>query len=543
MKQSDLLSDPIKFVAMCWPDIKLYDKQKELLESVRDNRETVVPAGNDLGKDFTAALCTLWYFCSRQPCKIITTSAGQTQLKSVLWGEMARFISTAQFPMPFRINDLWLSYKWSDGGIEANSYVRGMVTNKDENLQGHHLAWGKRKIEKEDIERFQGIMLPWGKDGYGRPLPRTLAILDEASGIEDEYYNAIDTWAHRILIVGNPLPCENFFKAAIKGRGDVPGGDIEDPDSDGLLRKIIHIKATDSPNVRIGLEQEAKGEKPTFEDVIPGVLNYREYKKRRLMWDKIRQCVGLDGLFYEGAEVLLYPPEWLNRAEEIAARGFPKGGRRTMGVDAAAGGDNTVWCTINKRGILNLRSMKTADTSDIPGKTIAFAREDGVKMEDVLFDAGGGGKQHADRLRSQGHNVRIIAFGGAPTADPAELVWMKERATRKEEKEIRHVYKNRRAEMFCLLRYNLLDPEANAVGFAIDAKYTELRRQLAPLPYDYDGEGKIYLPPKTKPTKEYKGITITELIGCSPDEADALVLAVFGLFDESAPFVIGVGKR
>ena len=522
MKQSDLLNDPIRFVAMCWPDIKLYKEQKEMLESVRDNRITVVPAGNDMGKDFTAALCTLWFYCSRQPCKIVTTSAGQTQLKSVLWGEIARFLDTAQLKLPLIINDLWLGYRRKDGERVPNSYVRGMVTNTREQLLGHHLAWRTRD---------------------GEPLPVTMAILDEASGIEDQYYDAIDTWAHRILVVGNPLPCENFFKAAVKGKADLPGGDIKNPDGDNYLRKIIHIRATDSPNVKLGLAQEARGGKPDFKEVLPGVLNYATYKQRRLTWDKIRQCVGLDGLFYEGAEVLLYPPDWLDRAEDIARNGFPKSGRRTMGVDAAAGGANTVWCTINKRGVLNIRSMKTADTSDIPGRTIAYAREDGVKMEDVLFDAGGGGKQHADRLRSQGHDVRIIAFGGAPTADPAELVWMKERSTRKEEKEVRHVYKNRRAEMFCLLRYNLLDPEANVQGFGISEKYTELRRQLAPLPYDYDGEGKIYLPPKSKPTKEYKGITITELIGCSPDEADALVLAVFGQYDESAPFVIGVGKR
>ncbi|MCH7863947.1 MAG: hypothetical protein IIC56_01870 [Proteobacteria bacterium] len=413
MLKNDLLNDPVKFIAMAWPHITLYDKQKELLESVRENRKTVVPAGNDLGKDFTAALATLWFFLSRQPCKVITTSAGQTQLKSVLWGEMARFIATSRIPLPLRINNLWLQYEQGNGEIVANSYVRGMVTNKDENLQGHHLAWGERN---------------------GKPLPRTLAILDEASGIEDEFYNAIDTWAHRILIVGNPLPCENFFKAAIKGRGDVPGGDIKNPDDpNSLLRRIIHIKATDSPNVQLGLAQEAKGEKPDFKEVIPGVLNYREYKKRRLMWDKIRQCIGLDGLFYEGAEVLLYPPQWLDRAEEIDKSGWVRTGKRTLGVDAAAGGDNTVWCVINKFGVLYVLNMKTGDTDDIPGRTIAIAKDWGVRMSDVLFDAGGGGKQHADRLRKQGHKVRIIPFGGSPTADPDQRMWQKTRVVRKEE--------------------------------------------------------------------------------------------------------------
>lgn len=41
--------DPIAFVRLVWPKIKLYDKQREILYSVRDNDETVVPAGNMLG--------------------------------------------------------------------------------------------------------------------------------------------------------------------------------------------------------------------------------------------------------------------------------------------------------------------------------------------------------------------------------------------------------------------------------------------------------------------------------------------------------------
>ena len=36
---SSLATDPLKFVALCWPDLKLYDKQREILLSVRDNIE------------------------------------------------------------------------------------------------------------------------------------------------------------------------------------------------------------------------------------------------------------------------------------------------------------------------------------------------------------------------------------------------------------------------------------------------------------------------------------------------------------------------
>lgn len=197
MTESELLTDPVQFVRLCWPDLRLYDKQEEIMYSVRDNDETFVPAGNMLGKDFIAALITLWFFLSRSPAIVITSSSGQTQLKAVLWGEMSRFIATSRFPLPLLVNDLWLRQLDRNGAmVPGKCYVRGIVTNQSENLLGHHLERGPNR------------------------MPRTLAIFDEASSIDDECYNAVDTWAHRKLIIGNPLPCTNIFYRAVK-EGDV----------------------------------------------------------------------------------------------------------------------------------------------------------------------------------------------------------------------------------------------------------------------------------------------------------------------------------
>ena len=46
--------DPVEFKKLCWPDVEFYDKQREIIYSVQDNDETIVPAGNMLGKDFVA---------------------------------------------------------------------------------------------------------------------------------------------------------------------------------------------------------------------------------------------------------------------------------------------------------------------------------------------------------------------------------------------------------------------------------------------------------------------------------------------------------
>jgi len=69
-----LASNPVHFVKFLWPDVTLYDKQKEILHSLWANDETYVPAANMMGKDFIAAYAILAFFLTRQPCRIVTTS-------------------------------------------------------------------------------------------------------------------------------------------------------------------------------------------------------------------------------------------------------------------------------------------------------------------------------------------------------------------------------------------------------------------------------------------------------------------------------------
>jgi hypothetical protein len=55
------------------------------------------------------------------------------------------------------------------------------------------------------------------------------------------------------------------------------------------------------------------------------------------------------------------------------------------------------------------------------------------------------------------------------------------------------------------------------------------------MPLEYDGEGRMQLPPKSKNITRVghsKVKCLIDIIGCSPDRADALVLAIYGLAQE-----------
>lgn len=497
--------DPIKFQKLMWPHINFYDKQKEIIYSVVENDETFVPAGNELGKDFVAGFIVVWFFMAHRTVRIVTTSVKDDHLR-VLWGEIGRFIRTAKSPLSVIDGGPWICNqreikKIVNGRVCEISYLIGKVSEKGEGMAGHH-------------------------------APYTLYAIDEASGVVDTTYTQCGTWAKKGLIFGNTNPCENFFKVGVKG------GNILSDDGKYKHRNVIKITAEDSPNVRLARAEIANGEEPSHKIIVPGVKQYSTLLKHRKLWDRVRQCIGLDAEFYEGPEALLFPPEWLNNSERLAASLSGRSRKaKTIGVDPAEGGDNSTWAVCDELGLIKLISMKTPDTTYVVNQTIALIREYNVLPKNVWFDRGGGGKQHADRLRSQGHRVNSISFGSA-ASPPKRRIGMVAFDARVDDEETRSIYKNKRAEIYGLLS-DKVNP-ANETPFSIPAEYTELRRQLLLTPRLYDGEGQLWLPPKSRGKSQSKDKTIHEIMGCSPDEADALALGAYGLYKKSVRVKIGV---
>ena len=196
-------NDPLKMARSFWPQYTFYGKQVEIIESVRDNAETYVPAGNMLGKDFVAAFIVLWFFITRYQndkntnwVRVVTTSVADHHL-NVLWAEIGRYIATSRFPLTHRLggplvvnhHEIRSVHDMAMSGGNAGSYIKGLVSAKGEGLQGHHAEY-------------------------------TLLVVDEASGGEDESYNMASTWAKYMLIIGNPHQCANFFYHGVT-KGDL----------------------------------------------------------------------------------------------------------------------------------------------------------------------------------------------------------------------------------------------------------------------------------------------------------------------------------
>lgn len=540
-----LRHEPLTLKDWLWPPgseghFDFYDKELELVDSVVRNDWTFCTAGNQLGKDFTAAFLVLWFFLTRSPCKVVTTSAKEDHLR-VLWGEIGRFVRQAVVPLDHRrggpLRVLQQELRKPDrltGRDEAETYAIGQVASLDTMaaLGGHHLP------------------RPGG-------WPATLCVYDETSSIRDEVWTVTRPWAHRALAIGNCWPCDNFFKHAVKGRPGTEdhGGDLPKPGRAGAAgrhyRKVVRIRAADSPNVRRALAQQGRGEEPDGLVVCPGVKTWEAYVRDRKFLNPAEQSVVLDADWYEGAALYLFPAEVLAACADLAAVHDPRvrpdlkrRKARGVGVDPAEGGDRTALCAVDEWGVLALESHRTPNTAVIPRLVRDFARRWLCRPEDVLFDAGGGGKQHADRLREEGFPCRSVGFGESP-APPLEAI-PRGLDERQDDREGRYAYTSRRVQLYAELSL-LCDPAAPfpragkaLAGFGIPRRLAELHRQLAPLRRDYNGEGRLVLPPKRRGPGVPKGVkTLEEILGCSPDESDALALACHAMLHPERKALFG----
>lgn len=476
---ANLAIDPLQFIKLCWPDMRLYEKQQQVLMSVGQNVETFVHAANKTGKTRIAAVIAIWFFFSRTPARVIVTSSSESQLRDVLWAEILDLLNTSAVPLPFLVRDLCLRKTIGPNGeTSAKDYLAGHVPRSVESFQGHHLEQDK---------------------------PRVLVIFDEASAILDEFYAAAQSCAHRILVIGNPLCNDNFFYRCCKQ------GYRSDPTQpDRLLRRVIQIGARDVPNVELGLrfvEDGHPGEPPVL---IQGLLTYQEYLLRQADWDEVQRTTRLEGQFYEGEGFFLFPAHVLDAA--MNRRRWERLGRETrraeaMGVDVASGGrDLTCWTIVNRFGVIQQVVADIDNSMEIVGRTIEYMQHYDLAGHQVAIDAGGGGKQIADRLREQNYWVQTIGFGDAAQDKQA--------------------YVNRRAELYGTLA-QLMCGTGEENSFALPPDAHELRTELAILPRRPDSEGRLRLPPKERSSSgQTSEKTIRQLLGRSPDRADSLVLAV-----------------
>lgn len=199
------LADPIAFAREALGVTTLWRRQEEILRSLVENRETSVPSGHGIGKDFVASVAVIWWFVTLEDSIVITTATKALQVEKILWGEIRARVQAAPVQL---------------GGTLAPAAPSWSAGPK----------WYALGLTAADPNGFAGF--------HGR---RVLLIRDEAAGIAPAIWDASESVASgdddRILNIGNPIcgPTHPFCKVA--AMRDVPG-----------KRKTIRVSTEETPN-------------------------------------------------------------------------------------------------------------------------------------------------------------------------------------------------------------------------------------------------------------------------------------------------------
>lgn len=332
-----------------------WQKQIEIIESIRDTSNTCVASAHGVGKTFTASCASLWFLFCFPRSRVITTAPTARQVESILWEEIRAQYNNSRVPLGGRLLKTSLS-------IDDKWFALGLSTDDPTRFQGQHAE-------------------------------HLLLVVDEAPGVEDVIYEAaqgiLTSRYAKCLLIGNPTSASGYFYDC-----------FHNP-----LWSKFFISAYDSPGV-------------TDPDRYPTLTTMKWINERKAEWGESSPMfqARVLGQFPEEGEDVLIPLSWCERAarrgmKEKDKKEYQITDRAFLGLDVARFGSNrTVLTTFVPNKVQRIKSVQTRDTMEAVRMVVAEATELGTKLIGVAVDDTGLGGGVTDRLRELGYPVTAVNF-------------------------------------------------------------------------------------------------------------------------------------
>jgi hypothetical protein len=342
-------ADPCGFVQAIGGFV--WSRQREIAESVRDNRRTAVPSCHDVGKSAIAGRIAAWWLSSHLPGEafVVTTAPTWRQVRNILWREIGRVHRKSQLP--------------------------GRVNQTEWYIEEEIVAFGVSPADA-DPAAMQGIHARY-----------VLVILDEACGVAKALWAAADSLVanddSRMLAIGNP---------------DDPTAEFAEVCKPGSGWNVIHISAFMSPNFT--------GE------VIPDWLKPLLVGKTWV--EEKRRSWGEESPLYKTKVLGEFPDQALDGViiystlRAAVLRSLEPLGVSELGVDVARFGTDNSVC-YHRAGPVARRKWKVNgnDTTWVAERTIKTQQETNASAIKVDDNGVGGGV--TDQLRKAQRDGIVIA--------------------------------------------------------------------------------------------------------------------------------------
>ena len=467
--------DPERFIRLFVCDGKYpWSRQQEICRSVVKYRKTVVYSGNMIGKDWLVGRLVWWWLLTRRGSMVYVCGPSQTSIGTITWKEIRQ-----------------ATPRWAGTEIPSVNAVLTHGAKTSPQLVDFGNGWQAMGLSTTNVERASG-----------HHNTQLLVIVDEASGVETEARDAIESLGYeRLLAVGNPIRAEGWFVDMIHQAE----ADRRDGVPDRLATNAIQIPSTDSPHATWEKSPWGLADDPWIQGV------YRGY--------------GGEHSFYSNAHVhaiiptvsaqRLIPDAWLDYATAVQRPPLPpnhpvhKTRRIAVDLSEGVGRDDTSILVKDHYGILACDARNSLSLAEAADATAALARRWAVPPERISYDGLGIGRDFPNYLTKLGLNGCVRYVGGGQPREPRRFF-------------------NLRTEGAWRL-HDRLNPDRHTNDqwpgtsrqppFHIPAQvwWALMRADLAALTYELIGERQVKL---------IKKEDLMATLGRSPDRGDSLIQAM-----------------
>jgi hypothetical protein len=443
--QDPYLKDPVGWVKAKLGET-LWSKQREIAESVRDNRYTAVQSCHDAGKSYGASRLVAWWLSVHPEGEAfaVTTAPTAAQVSAILWREIRR-----------------AHRKGNLGG-----YITSGAVPEWKLADGEPIGYG-RKPADEDQAAFQGIHSTF-----------PLIVVDEACGVPKTLFDAVDALATnecaRVLAIGNPDSSTSHFAEICK-----PGSGWNVIRIDGLETPNFTAEAIAEHPALVELF-ESLGLAPSTESVPDGLrdllLSPMWVAERISRWGIASPLftAKVRGNFPEIGDDVLIDPALIRAAQD---RTFAPGPYTILGVDVARyGTDRSVVCLRRGPVVRVIADNSKQATTETTGHVVKARRDYGA--DEIRVDGVGVGGGVVDQLVEQGIDVVDMQAGSAAVDGQHFL--------------------NARAEWFWTLRDFFESGDID-----LDPDDDDLAAQLGSIRYKFTSRGQIQIESKDEMKKRH----------------------------------------
>lgn len=466
-------SDPAAFFREIL-GVEPWSRQLEIINAVRDYDRVAVKSGRRVSKSHTAAGIALWWYCSFPDAKVVMSSTTDRQVNNILWRELQMMRARAGRCVACKAKD-------------PNGHEIPTPCPHSAVIDGTIGQIARTGLKSEDFRVVQGFTARQAEAIQGIAGTRLLFILDEASGIPQAIFDAVEgnrAGGGKVVLFGNPTRNQGeFFDAFHKKRLDP-----KNPASTGYY--ALTVSSKESPNITEGRV------------VVPGLATREYVRERELEWgrDSAMFRVHVEGEFAIAEEGRIFSIDTITKAEERWHETEAEG-RLYIGLDPAGptgSGDETVFCMRRGLKVLDIFAHRGLDDAGHLSMLLGLVQEYRLPKEVPVVVM--------DREGSIGSSLYGLAGAHAGKNRAFELVGIRasDRAHRKP-----MVYDRQRDA----LAANLEEWFRDGGAIPEDAR---LEAELHALEWHTHINGRLKLTPKDKIRKE---------IGRSPDRYDALALA------------------